>query len=74
MKILFLLFSYIANAFLVYPKVIPKISYTVNMSDKNETNNEDCALIPKKHIPKSPLIWQPSTYYFSDRVESNKSS
>ena len=53
-----MLFPYFAKSF-----IFPSMYYNTKIvSRKNDTNN-DCALIPKKNIPKNPLIWKPSTYY-----------
>lgn len=58
MKIIFFLFPFINRLH------IPQTTYefATTPTRKNETNN-DCALIPKKDIPKNPLIWTPKTQY-----------
>jgi hypothetical protein len=57
MKIIYLLFLYVVDGFILLP-----MHKNIIMNNKNGTK-DDCALIPKKDIPRHPLIWQPSTYY-----------
>ena len=58
MKLFFLL-PFMASAYL-----IPQITHKCIMRNKNHNETkDDSALIPKKDIPKHPLIWEPTTYY-----------
>ena len=59
MKINFLIyFIPLINGFL-----IPSLKTQQNYLKINETRKDDSAMIPKKDIPKHPLIWKPKTNY-----------
>lgn len=56
MKTIFLLFSCFFYAFITNNKINVMLIEPA-MSKKNDTKS-DSALIPKKDIPKHPLIWK----------------
>ena len=45
-------------------RYLAKKNYLHSLSlDKNETQKDDCAIIPKKQIPRHTPVWKPAKHY-----------